>query len=135
MDINYIKEWFKYADNDLLSAERNQTFHPVHIQLICFLCKQATEKYLKGYMIFKGIEEPPKIHNLDTLLEICVKFDERFINIRKQCLILSQHGVLPRYPQEPEITESDMKKALEYAKQVKDFEPLTELRNKLEEDK
>ena len=133
MDPNYTLEWFKYADNDLLSAERNTTFHPVHIQLVCFLCQQSAEKYLKGYLIYKGIEEPPKIHNLDILCDQCSAFDPHFKELLDKCESLTSYGVQPRYPQEMEITESDMQKALDYARQVRDFAPLRETQKKLEE--
>ena len=131
MEIEYIVEWFKYADGDLLSAERLNTFHPKNINIICFHCQQSAEKYLKGYLMFKGTEEPPKIHNLNILCDLCVKIDPKFEKIYEACEVLNVYGVQPRYPHEMEITESDMQKALAYAAQVKDFEPLAKVRKQL----
>ena len=39
----------------------------------------------------------------------------------------------PRYPDELEITESDMDKALINARKIRDFEPLRELRELVEQ--
>ncbi|MCL2513237.1 MAG: HEPN domain-containing protein [Oscillospiraceae bacterium] len=131
MDSAVILEWFNYGDSDFISANWLTKNHPVHIELVCYLCQQSAEKYLKGYLIFKGVEDPPKIHNLDTLCEMCEKYDEKFAEIKKPCNILTIYGVQPRYPDEMEIFEQDMKKALAYAEQMKAFEPLQAVRNEL----
>jgi len=44
---------------------------------------------------------------------------------------LTQYGTQPRYPNEMEITENDMQKALEYTRQVREFEQLVKVRNEL----
>jgi len=87
----------------------------------------ADEKYLKGYLIGKGIIEPPKTHNLVFLCEKCSDFDDQFYDIEKACSVLTRYGVQPRYPHEMGIQEGDMQKALEYARQIRDFEPLATL--------
>jgi len=133
MDIEYVAEWYLYADRDLSISEYLLSMHPKPIEVISFHCQQAAEKYLKGYLIYKGIEEPPKIHNLDTLCSMCTKFDDRFPQIIKACGVLTPYGVQPRYPTEILITENDMEKALEYARQIRDFEPLKELRVLIEQ--
>jgi hypothetical protein len=61
------------------------------------------------------------------LLNTCKRFSDN----DKICGILTRYGIQPRYPQEIEITENDMMKALEYARQIQDFEPLAELRWRL----
>ena len=133
MEANYILEWFRFAEMDLLSAERNSTFHPVHMQLVCYLCQQSAEKNLKGFLIYKGIEEPPKIHSLDTLCNKCSEYNPRFEDIYELCETLTAYGVQPRYPNEIEISQADMKKALAYAKQINEFEPLQAARKELEQ--
>jgi len=132
MEHEYISEWFRFADMDLLSAERNTAFYPVHMQLVCYLCQQSAEKNLKGFLVYKGIVEPPKIHNLDTLCEMCSEYDEGFSEIKRACVILTRYGVQPRYPHEMEISEYDMKTAIDYARQVRDCIPIQEARQELE---
>ena len=112
MHLDIVSEWYKYADRDLSVAEYLTTMHPKPVEVISFHCQQAAEKYLKGYLIYNGVEEPPKIHNLDTLCSMCVKFDNRFPQIIKACGVLTPYGVQPRYPNEIEVTENDMQKAL-----------------------
>ena len=76
--------------------------------------------------------EPPKTHNLDALCEMCYNCDECFQDIKRACNILTLYGIQPRYPKEIEIFDKDMKKALEYAKQIQNFKPLMLVRQKLE---
>jgi len=132
MDINYVLEWFKFANRDLAVAEHLQkTMHPQPLEVICYQCQQAAEKYLKGYLIYKGVSEPPKIHDLIKLLNMCLKFDEAFKSIYMQCEFLNRFSVLPRYPEELEIYEGLMERAVKYANEIKSFSPLLEVSESL----
>ena len=131
MEHDFVLEWFRFADRDLNSAEYLFTMHPQPYEIICYLCQQSVEKHLKGYLIFKGITEPPKIHNLETLNDLCKEYDELFEANSKLCSILTPYGVQPRYPNEIHIEEHHMQKALEYAKQIKDFAPLQAVKTEL----
>jgi len=131
MEHEYVVEWFKFADIDLASAEYLRGMHPQPLEIICYHCQQSAEKYLKGFLIYSGVMEPPKTHNLDDLCELCYGFDELFSEIRKACSILTAYGVQPRYPNEMLIDESDMKKAIEYAHQIRDFKALSIVRNEI----
>ena len=127
MEHEYVIEWFQYADMDLASAEYLHGMHPQPLEIICYHCQQSVEKYLKGYLIFKGVE-PPKTHDLVDLNDLCFEYDARYGDIDKCCAVLTRYGVQPRYPQEIGITDNDMLKALEYARLIRDFEPLAEVR-------
>ena len=128
MELEYVAEWFKYADMDFMTAEHLLTLQPHPLEIICFHCQQMAEKYLKGYLIYKGVDDPPKIHNLDTLCEMCSEYDEQFQEIKKACNVLTTYGVQPRYPNEMELTENDMRKAIEYARQIREFGLLVKVR-------
>ena len=128
MELEYVAEWFKYANMDFLSAEHLLTLHKLPLEIICFHCQQAAEKYLKGYLVFKNTVEPPKTHDLVLLRIECMETDIRFESISRACEVLTRYGVQSRYPNEMEITKNDMQKALEYAKQIRDSEPVAELR-------
>ena len=134
MEREYIAEWFQYADMDLASAEHLQSMRPQPLEIICYHCQQSAEKNLKGYLIYKGIAEPPKIHNLIMLNNMCSDFDERFCDIDKACSVLTGYGVQPRYPQEIGITITDALKALEYARQVRDFDLLAAVRKEMKQE-
>ena len=122
------REWFFFADKDLDSAEVLLEMRPQHYEIICFHCQQSAEKYLKGYLIFKGIEQPPKTHDLQLLLSLCREQDPSFIDIADECEILTQFGVLPRYPDGLELDDYHTKRALECATKVKDFAALVDVR-------
>ena len=128
MEREYITEWFQFADMDLASAEHlANTMYPKPLEIICYLCQQSAEKNLKGYLICKTIAEPLKTHDLIFLNTKCTKFDNHFCEIDKICGVLNRYGVQPRYPNELGINENDTQKALEYARQIRDFEPLKNL--------
>ena len=127
MELDYIVEWFQFANMDLAVAEHLQEMHPQPLEIICYHCEQAAEKYLKGYLVYCGVFNPPKTHDLDVLCEMCSKYDEGFQEIKRACNVLAGYGVQPRYPHEMEILEHDMQNALEYARQIRDFKLLTDV--------
>lgn len=105
---------------DLKSAEYLLSMHPVPVEVICYHCQQAAEKYLKGYLVLNGMN-PPKIHDLDELCKHCLELSNIFNNIADQCSDLTAYGVQPRYPMEPMLEEQDMQQALNSAKTVRDL--------------
>ena len=127
MELEYVTEWLNYAKMDYIAAEHLLTLHPLPLEIICYHCQQAAEKYLKGYLVFRGVIEPPKTHDLVLLKIDCMETDARFDSISRACEVLTRYGIQPRYPNEMEITENEMQKALEYARQIRDSEPLVEL--------
>ena len=131
MEREIIAEWFRFADMDLESAEYLQGKRPQPLEIICYLCQQSAEKNLKGYLIYNGIAEPPKIHNLLVLNNMCIEYEKRFNEIERACDTLNRYGVQPRYPNELGVTVNDTLKALEYARQVRDFELLAAVRKEL----
>jgi HEPN domain-containing protein len=133
MDEKYILEWFLYGDRDLAVAEHSLSLHPQPYEIICYLCQQSAEKYLKGYLVYNNINDLPKIHNLDALCDMCEAYDESFDDIQKPCNALTDYSVQPRYPHEMLVEEHHMKKALEYARQIKEFAPLVTARQELEQ--
>ncbi|ATW24510.1 HEPN domain-containing protein [Candidatus Formimonas warabiya] len=118
--ITIVKEWLKFAWNDINCAKHLLSMCPVPVEIVCYHCEQAAEKALKGYLIYQNTE-PPKTHILKLLCKICTDIDESFEEISEQCGNLTLYGVQPRYPFEIEITESDMKKAILDADRVMEF--------------
>lgn len=133
MDHEYIAEWFEFADVDLASAEYLQGMHPQPLEIICYHCQQAAEKYLKGYLLYKGIE-PPKTHDLLFLYAKCMNIDSSFCEIDKACGALNRYSSQPRYPQEIGVTENDTLMALEYTRGIRDFDLLASVRMELGQD-
>jgi HEPN domain-containing protein len=116
-----LQQGFQKGNDDLRSAEYLSTMHhPTPDEVICNLCQQSAEKYLKGFLFFHDIE-PPKIHDLNDLLGMCVKYDNNFSTLLSKMHILTTYAVIPRYPNELGITSEDMKTAIRYAKDVQEF--------------
>ncbi|MCL2445692.1 MAG: HEPN domain-containing protein [Oscillospiraceae bacterium] len=134
MDIEYIREWFVFADRNLAIAQHLKlTFQPVPLEDICYNCQQAVEKYLKGSLLcFLPETLPPRTHDLVDLCKQCAKHDASFMQLITICAAVSPFGVMPRYPQEIYIDEPLMQKVLTYAVQVQDFAPIAQLRQALE---
>jgi len=121
MDKDLLQQWLDKGNDDLRSAEYLSTMHnPTPDEIICFHCQQSAEKYLKGYLYLNDIE-PPKIHDLEELLEMCLKINSDFSVLSLKLNILTNYAVMPRYPNELEITSEDMKTAIKYAKEVQEF--------------
>jgi len=95
-------EWFERGIHDMETAQLlvDQRGHTdaiaVHIQ-------QALEKSLKGYLVLNG-KRPPKIHELDTLLNQIMAFDRSFGDFLELCEKVSRYYVDGRYPPGPPIS-------------------------------
>ena len=120
-DDKLLQKWLQKGNDDLRSAEYLSTMHhPTPDEIICYLCQQSAEKYLKGFLLLNGVE-PPKIHDLKILLDMCIKYNESFSVLLPKIYILRVYAILPRYPNEIGITAEDMKTAIRYAKDVQEF--------------
>ena len=51
---NIAHEWFRYAAQDLSSANYLRGMQPVPLEIICYHCQQSIEKYLKGFICLNG---------------------------------------------------------------------------------
>ncbi|HCW52934.1 HEPN domain-containing protein [Clostridium sp. SM-530-WT-3G] len=113
-------EWFNYAERDLESAKFLLKMYPVPIEIICYHCEQSAEKYLKGWLIFKGMRAD-KTHDLGLLNRKCVAIDSDFKTIEDECLELVPYGVHVRYPYELDVIEEDMNTAIICAQEIQKF--------------
>lgn len=72
MNTEDVIEWITIADNDFDSAKLlNEAAARKHFEVICYLCAQSVEKYLKGYLIYYDVI-PRKSHDLSFLNELCI---------------------------------------------------------------
>ena len=116
-----LRQWFSLAEQNLDVAKHLvNNMHPMPVETICNQCQQSAEKYLKGYLFINDIE-PPKIHHLPALLAMCADINPDFMNFIKQCRYLTRFGVLPKYPNELQITNDDAKAAIRFAGEIKEF--------------
>ncbi len=118
-----VKSWIRKADNDILNAEiiltSEKTYKPY--DTVCFHCQQATEKYLKSFLIFNKLKFP-KTHILEDLITICEKIDGSFGKYLDKVADLTDYAVEIRYPEQtyfPSLSET--KTAFQIANEIRDF--------------
>lgn len=120
-DIRLVKEWFKYSQNDLISARHLfEDLYPKQTEVACYHSQQCAEKALKGYIFFIDIE-PPKTHNLIELCQICIEHDNEFSEIKNTCADLNPYGVAVRYPNELAVDDTITKLSIDKAQIIYDF--------------
>jgi len=119
-DWEYAQEWLRFSEMDLSSANFLTGHWPLPVEIICFHCQQSAEKALKGVLVLNNTT-PPKIHELDKLFNLCKPFVSGIDTIWDSCNTLNQYSVMPRYPDEIQISEGAMRRALTSAAAVLDF--------------
>ena len=70
-------KWIKKANADLDTVKTLLKTANPHMEIIGFHCQQAVEKYLKAYLVFINLRVP-KIHDIDSLLQMCILNDFEF---------------------------------------------------------
>jgi len=130
MNLNETIQWFSKADGDYDAAKILNNAYKKHTEIICYLCSQAIEKYLKGYLIFKN-HKIENTHNLPYLNSLCVQYDNRFEEIKLDCGILNKFNNNIRYPDGMETDEYDVNLSLKTVEKIIVSSPLLDLRNEI----
>lgn len=65
--------------------------------VVCYHAHQCAEKYLKAYLLEQGMT-PPRIHDLEDLLNLCVLHDPALATHLPLVKALNPFGVQIRYP-------------------------------------
>jgi HEPN domain-containing protein len=91
----YLQQWLEKAEHDLLAARLILDHQPIILDISCFHCQQAVEKYLKTFLIFHK-KDFPKTHNIDLLLKACSAINDRFNKVDVKNL--EDFAVRGRYP-------------------------------------
>ena len=130
MHIEDVIEWLRIADDDFDSAKILNDQVSKHFEIICYLCAQAVEKYLKGYLIWNDII-PEKTHHLAYLNKLCIEKDKVFENIKTECDILNRFSNDVRYPHKYEVNESDVNYSINAVEKIKNVEPLINIRKNI----
>ena len=128
MNIEDAIEWYRMADNDFDSAEWLNKAVQKHYEIICYHCSQATEKYLKGYLIYNDII-PPKTHDLIFLHNLCFELNKDFEDVRNECGFLNRFANDIRYPHQYETSETDVNNAINTVVKIRNFQPVLDVRN------
>lgn len=96
-DPKVVREWLAKADEDFNFAKTNLEEEHEFYSQICFHFQQASEKYLKSFIVAYDLEFE-KSHNLIALLKICSKKESAILSLMEQCELLNTAYIDTRYP-------------------------------------
>jgi HEPN domain-containing protein len=130
MNLNDTILWFYKADADFDAAKILNGAYRKHTEIICYLCAQATEKYLKGYLVYKD-HEIENTHNLPYLNKLCITYDKQFEEIKIDCGILNKFNNNIRYPDGIETDEKDVALSIKTIEKIINLQPLLDLREQI----
>ena len=91
------QHWLLVSREDLRSARILLDAQPPALYAAAFHAQQSAEKALKAFLVARG-QEPPRVHSLDLLFDLCIKLDEGFEPLADRCAWLSDFAVGIRYP-------------------------------------
>lgn len=110
------KEWLYVAKEDFDMAMLSLNSSEPIIRPILYHAQQCAEKALKAFLVAKGML-PPRTHDLVSLVNDCMSFDNDFSSIKFAAEELNPYVVDARYPDDafyiPDISlaEDAVKKA------------------------
>lgn len=93
-----VREWLGMAEQDFGFARLNlegssNAFYPQ----ICFHFQQSAEKYLKAFIISRGLPLK-KTHDLSYLVDLCSEAEKSLIQLKDDCDFLTDFYIETRYP-------------------------------------
>lgn len=119
------KRWFAQALRDLDDARF--AYGGKRFNLVCFLCQQAAEKAIKGYLYAQGSESVWG-HSVVELCADAESFDDVFSSLKKIGGVLDRYYIPTRYPNglpggipAEAYQEEDAQKAISMAEEVIQF--------------
>jgi HEPN domain-containing protein len=122
VDPKIVEEWVTKADEDFEFASVNLRERRAFFAQICFHFQQASEKFLKAYIIGHELEFR-KIHDLPVLLKICLSKDPSLEQLREDCEYLAPFYVDTRYPVHwpTNFSFQEAQRALQAASRIRDL--------------
>jgi HEPN domain-containing protein len=131
MNINDVKEWMIIADADFDSAKILNESIRKYREVICYLCAQAIEKYLKCYLTYNDVI-PQKTHNLVLLNDRCIETDSSFEEIKMECGFINRYVNEIRYPYRIEVYEEDVIYVINSVEKIRSLDALKKIREEID---
>ena len=122
------REWLRVAARDLRMADLALADAPPLVGEALYHAQQATEKALKGFLVWSGVRYP-FTHDIRKLLDLCAPLDPTLDTALAAAVDLTQFAVRFRYPGEDQPTPAEACHWLDLAR--KTYE---EIRRRLPED-
>ncbi|TAL58007.1 MAG: HEPN domain-containing protein [Bacteroidetes bacterium] len=114
----YIGQWFEKADHDIIAAKSLIEIRPLILDVACFHCQQAVEKYLKAFLVYKEVDFE-KTHNIRLLQNKCAAMDADFSQLDFKNL--NTFAVDARYPDFISPSVEEAKEYLIIAEKIKEL--------------
>lgn len=92
----------------------------VPVEIVCYHCKQAAEKLLKGLLTAKELQFDKK-HDLTYLFDLLDYKEPNNTIIFEACARLTPYGVSIRYPGAKEISREEMTLAISDMNKIGSF--------------
>jgi HEPN domain-containing protein len=122
----FTRDWVQKAEGDFKTAAHLLQSGTDFLDGAAFHSQQSAEKYLKAFLVWHQIEFQ-KTHDIEVLLKLAGKADEKIPQILRDASIITPYGVDYRYPGDyPNVSARDAKQALLLAECVR-----TEIRSRL----
>lgn len=118
--IEKVHQWVAFGDEDMSVAQHTLGMvDDCPYRLVAYHAQQCAEKYLKAYLVFRGIDFP-FTHNIARLLELCSEQPDWGEQL-KDAEELTPFAITARYPGEDEpITRSESQRAIKIAACVRE---------------
>jgi HEPN domain-containing protein len=88
--------WIKKASQDLKACKKLLEDHEM-LYIVSYHAQQCAEKALKSFLMFN--KHPIiKTHDLQKLLDLCIKIEKSFELLKKESLTLIPYATYSRYP-------------------------------------
>ena len=118
---NEIRLWITKGDHDLGTAKITFKHIPDFLDTVTFHCQQATEKYLKAYLIHLSVAFR-FTHDLIYLLDLVSEKDSTFLKYYDPLSELQGYAVEVRYPNETiYLTKDKVEKAIRISTEIRSF--------------
>jgi len=116
-----VRQWLEKAEHDLRNAEHTLTIRDEEcpFDTVCFHAQQCVEKYLKGRLVFRGMNVP-RSHDLVVLLNLAMPTGLRGIPVQ-DVQPLNRYTIEARYPGDWDpIDRFEAERAVSVARRVRD---------------
>jgi HEPN domain-containing protein len=111
--------WVRKADNDWKTIRASLQSGDPAWDAVCYHAEQAAEKYLKAFLIAHHTA-PPRVHDLEQLLSLCLDFDASLKALVADCSLLTDYAVDVRYPESVEPDAATGQAAVAAAERICD---------------
>ena len=129
-------EMFFSAELDIINIDKildsNKHQEKYSFAEICYKASQATEKYLKGYLV-KDRDDILKSHDLEYLWKEVVIKDKEFDNIKKDCYKLNNYTATIRYGSQTHVERHEVVDVLKSLNTIQNLFPIKEMRKLLKQ--